>query len=229
MTQRELRGRLEALAEPAYRDFQARLLPDTALPLLGVRLPALRKLARGLTRAAGEGALALPGQDTFEEVMLRGMMVGALFPSLPAEAVLAHAAAFMDEIDNWSVCDSFCAGLRPLAMARPELLYAFALGYLDDPRPYAVRFCLVTLLYFYLDEAHLPQVLQLLAGLQNGHFYVKTAQAWALSMCCAHAPQETLAVLRALPDAWVRRKTVQKIRESRQIPREIKDAARALL
>ncbi len=228
MTQQELRARLEALAEPAYRDFQAKLLPDTALPLLGVRLPALRKLARELVRGLGGGALALPGQGTFEEVMLRGMMVGALFPALPAEAVLAHGAAFIDEIDNWSVCDSFCAGLRPLAMARPDLVYAFALGYADDPRPYAVRFCLVMLLYFFLDEAHLPQVLQLLAGLQNEHFYVKMARAWALSMCCVRAPEQTLALLRALPDDWVRRKAVQKIRESRQIPREIKDAARAL-
>lgn len=228
MTQQELRARLEALAEPAYRDFQAKLLPDTALPLLGVRLPTLRKLARELVRGQGEGALALPGQGTFEEVMLRGMMVGALFPALPAEAVLAHGAAFIDEIDNWSVCDSFCAGLRPLAMVRPDLVYAFALGYADDPQPYAVRFCLVMLLYFFLDEAHLPQVMQLLAGLQNEHFYVKMARAWALSMCCVRAPEQTLALLRALPDDWVRRKAVQKIRESRQIPREIKDAARAL-
>ena len=224
-----LRAELDRLAEPGYRDFQKALMPDSRLPLLGVRLPALRRLARKLVKTRGAGALALPGHDTFEEVMLRGMMIGCLYPSLPAAHVLELAAAFLDEIDSWALCDSFCAGLRPLAKGQPARLFAFAVGRLDDPRPYAVRFGVVTLLDFYLDEVHLPQVLAQLRGVQNSHFYVKMALAWALSMCCAAAPEPALAALRQWPDEWVRRKAVQKIRESRQISPAIKAQARALL
>ena len=48
----ELRARLESLADPGYRAFSARLLP-VGTPLLGVRLPALRRIARELSRGIG--------------------------------------------------------------------------------------------------------------------------------------------------------------------------------
>ena len=228
MTQQELRARLEALAEPAYRDFQAKLLPDTALPLLGVRLPALRKLARELVRGLGGGALALPGQGTFEEVMLRGMMVGALFPALPAEAVLAHGAAFIDEIDNWSVCDSFCSGLK-LARTHPEPVWEFLQPYFEDPRPFAVRFAVVMLLFYYIDAQHLPRVLALLEEVHSDEYYVKMAVAWAASMCYAAFPDETLPWLQAARlDEFTYRRTIRKICESHQVNAEQKSHLRAL-
>ena len=51
-TQRSLRAELEKLAEPDYQKFSAHLLPPDE-QVLGVRLPALRKIARRL--AAEEG------------------------------------------------------------------------------------------------------------------------------------------------------------------------------
>ena len=50
----ELRARLESLADPGYRAFSARLLP-VGTPLLGVRLPALRRIARELSRGGLAG------------------------------------------------------------------------------------------------------------------------------------------------------------------------------
>ena len=44
-----IRERLLALGEPAYRDFSASLLPGVE-HIIGVRLPALRRLAREIVR-----------------------------------------------------------------------------------------------------------------------------------------------------------------------------------
>lgn len=41
-----IKEQLSLLAEPAYRDFASSLLPGTE-NILGVRLPALRRLAKG--------------------------------------------------------------------------------------------------------------------------------------------------------------------------------------
>ena len=41
----ELVTQLEAMAEEGYRAFNARIVPDTAAPMLGVRAPALKALA----------------------------------------------------------------------------------------------------------------------------------------------------------------------------------------
>src|SRR5690348_10898746 len=47
--EREIRTRLAGLVDPAYRAQIARLVPTTA-PLLGVRVPAIRALAKDLDR-----------------------------------------------------------------------------------------------------------------------------------------------------------------------------------
>ena len=51
LTNEALRRALEAAAEPEYRAFSQKLLP-LGTPLLGVRLPVIRKLARA--QAAGD-------------------------------------------------------------------------------------------------------------------------------------------------------------------------------
>ena len=73
--EQSVRERLEQLAEPAYREFSAGLLPGTG-NILGVRLPRLRALAKELAR--GDWRAALEQEDVFfEETMLRGMVIGA--------------------------------------------------------------------------------------------------------------------------------------------------------
>ena len=55
--------------------------------------------------------------------MLKGMVLGRL--PAPLNTVLAETRAFLGEIDNWSVCDSFCAGYLH-AKRHPGEIFAFA-------------------------------------------------------------------------------------------------------
>ena len=50
----KIRRRLEELAEPGYRDFNRKLLPGVE-DMLGVRTPALRRLAREITKGDWRG------------------------------------------------------------------------------------------------------------------------------------------------------------------------------
>ena len=68
---------LYALAEPSYAAFSTRLLPPMERPLLGVRLPALRKMSRDLARQGLDAALRQLTDETFEEIMLQGMVIAA--------------------------------------------------------------------------------------------------------------------------------------------------------
>ena len=96
---------LHAMAEPSYAAFAASLLPGSA-PVLGVRLPALRKLAASLVKSYGAAALSFPGDSYFEEVMLRGMMTGLLVKE-PSDWLCV--LSFLPSVSDWSVCDSFCS------------------------------------------------------------------------------------------------------------------------
>ena len=108
MTSAQVLHWLRAHADPEYGAFAATLLPGVS-DVLGVRLPALRALARKLaTEGAQETLNALPATP-FEARMLHGLVIGY------AKADFAQRWAWIDSflplIDNWSVCDSFCATL----------------------------------------------------------------------------------------------------------------------
>lgn len=221
----ELQALLAANADRDYAAFQAKLLPPGHLPLLGVRLPVLRKFARQLVREYGWDAPEQCGTATFEEVMLKGMALGLL--DQPLETFLPRVDTFLSLVSDWSVCDSFCAGFKR-AKAQPEALWPFVTAHLSDPRPYAVRFAVVMLLFYYSDAAHIGDVLPLLGGVAPGGYYIDMAVAWAISLCYVKFPGQTLPVLQGLP-AWTRRKAVQKIRESRQAAPEQKQQLRRLL
>ena len=70
----DIKARLAQLADEKYRLFSAALLPGGSTPLLGVRIPALRQLAKELVRRYGEEALLHLTQDSLEEIMLQGII-----------------------------------------------------------------------------------------------------------------------------------------------------------
>ena len=157
MTQAQLHAALAEAAEAEYAAFSSKLLGGAQKPLLGVRLPALRRLAAQLVRENGEAALSLcmRGQY-FEDVMLKGMVLGRL--PAPLNTVLAETRAFLGEIDNWSVCDSFCAGYLH-AKRHPGEIFAFAKAYLSDRREFAARFGIVLLMDHFRGTPYAAQAL----------------------------------------------------------------------
>ena len=121
----EIRNRLESLAEPEFQRFASSLIPDLKPGfLLGVRLPKLRKISREIAGNDPQGYLKEARSDSFEEIMLQGMVIGCI-PGKP-EQVFPLIEDFLPKIDNWSICDSFCSSLK-IAREYPEAyMEAFA-------------------------------------------------------------------------------------------------------
>ena len=91
----DIKEQLSLLAEPAYRDFSSSLLPGTE-HILGVRLPALRKIARKLAKENWLENLARCTQDSFEEIMLQGFIIG--YAKAPLPDILEQIAAFLPKM-----------------------------------------------------------------------------------------------------------------------------------
>ena len=70
-----IKEQLEMLREPDFQKFTARLLPGTE-HILGVRLPALRKIAKQLAKGDWQAYLQTACNDSYEELMLQGMVLG---------------------------------------------------------------------------------------------------------------------------------------------------------
>lgn len=216
---------LQSLAEPEYQRFALGLLPGMPPKrLLGVRLPVLRRLARRIARDGWQTYLNTPIGDTFEEVMLRGMVIG--YANIPFAARLLLVESFVPKIDNWSVCDSFCAGLK-IAQENPEGVWRFLQRYFEDEREFFARFGIVMLLDYYVDAQHTGAVLAALNRVRAQGQYAKLATAWALAECCAAFPAQTLAALEEQAwDPFVRSKALQKMKESKKIPASVQQQIR---
>ncbi|WP_195267637.1 DNA alkylation repair protein [Eubacterium sp. 1001713B170207_170306_E7] len=224
-----IREELFLLAEDDYRKFQQKLLPEHC-ELIGVRLPALRKIAKRIAKADYSLFLTREPEDYFEEKMLKGMVIGYLNPEKEGlDTILKSIDFFISKIDNWSVCDSFCSGLK-YAKTYPDPFWAFVLPKLTSEKAFTLRFGIVMLLFYYIDEAHIHQILELLDSVCHQDYYVKMAVAWALSMCYVKFPDTTLPYLsgeNAL-DTFTYNKALQKIIESRQVSADEKNRIRQM-
>jgi 3-methyladenine DNA glycosylase AlkD len=214
-----IREQLLELADEEYRKFSSSLLP-TIDHVIGVRLPELRKLAKSIARSDWRTYLKQAEDDYFEEVMLQGMVIG--YAKAELEELLSHVADFVPKIDNWSVCDSFCTGLK-FTSANKERVWAFIQSYLRSENEYELRFGVVMLIFYYVDEPHIQSVLSLLDSIRHDGYYVKMAVAWAISVCYVKQPEKTMNyLLNHSLDSFTYNKALQKITESNRVNPETK-------
>ncbi len=223
-----VRSWLMERAEEPYRRFSSSLLPGTD-GILGVRLPLLRRLAARVAKGDWAGYLSAAQAEPspyFEETMLRGMVIGCA--PMPLADRLRYTADFVPAIENWSVCDSFCAGWKAAARNR-EAVAAFLAPYWHSDREFDVRFAVVMRLSYYIDADTVEETLALLSGVDHPGYYAWMAVAWAVSLCYAAFPEQTEAFLTGgglRGEAY--RKSLQKILESRRVGEEAKARIRAL-
>lgn len=217
-----IRRELEGLADPAYREFQARLVPTVdPARIIGVRTPALRSLAKRLARERPDDARAfldsLP-HETYDEMNLHGELIGRVART-PQEA-FGLLDAFLPHVDNWATCDL----VRVPALGRdlPATLERIR-GWVAAEPEYAVRFGVVQLTALFLGDAFDPSQIDLVAGITRPEYYVNMARAWYFSFALVRQPAATLPLFECRPpalDAWTHNKALQKARESRRVTPE---------
>ena len=216
--------RLGALAEPDYADFQAKLIPTVPREkILGVRLPALRALAKEIKGDERAAFLAALPHETLEEDLLHAILVGR---ERDFETALAEVDRFLPFADNWATTDI----LRPKVFARHagEALPSIR-RWLASPLPYVRRAAVGFLMAYYLDENFTPEVLALPAKVPQEEYYVSMMVAWFYATALAKRWDETLPYLenRVLPTPTHVR-AIRKAIESYRVPPERKEYLRKL-
>ena len=213
----DIRKRLEDLAEDEYQRFSASLLPNVD-NVLGVRLPILRKIAKEISKSNWQNFLTEQTQY-MEEIMLQGMVIGLVAKNLDS---LDLIKAFVQKINNWSVCDSFCCGLKFVKSCKKEF-YDFLQPYLNSEKEYEIRFGLVLLLNYYVEENYLDKIFDVLDTFSSKDYYAQMAAAWLLSICYINYPEITEEYLKKSQlDDFTYNKSIQKIIESNRIAKNEK-------
>lgn len=217
-----IREKLESLAEPDFQQFMTKLIPNIdPKRIVGVRLPILRNMAKQIAKEDWKYYLEKYSAESYEEVMLQGMIIGYIEEDIGE--ILRQIERFLSQIDNWSTCDSFCAGLKQ-TRKYPEEMWNFISKYFYDQRTYFVRFSIVMIIFYYIDEEHIEKVFAYFDKIFHTDYYVKMAVAWAVSICFIKMPERTMVYLKKNRlDDFTYHKALQKIRESQKVKKETKE------
>jgi 3-methyladenine DNA glycosylase AlkD len=226
----EILRRMEELREEDYKNFTANLIPGIDRnKMLGVRIPALRKLASEILK--GDPAelgcyiqtLKQEGitECLYEEKQLWGILLAKA--KMTDDQRMEQYRGFVPVIDNWAVCDIACATL-PAIKKNPAIWMDFILSYVRRDKEFEIRFGVVMLLANFIDEDHIDRVLLELSSVTHPAYYVTMAVGWTLAACYVRFPNKTEALIsKGVLSKEIQNKTIQKIRESNSVSKENKE------
>ncbi|MBQ2754394.1 MAG: DNA alkylation repair protein [Clostridia bacterium] len=208
------------LQDLKYRDFHSKLMPtidkDT---VIGVRVPALRKLAKEVFNNGGYGEFlkALPHRY-YEENNLHAFLIEQI---TDFNLCIEETEKFLPFIDNWATCDMF----RPKIFKnhKTELLKRIKV-WIKSKETYTVRFAIGMLMVHYSDNDFKKEYAELVAGVKSDGYYVNMMIAWYFATLLWKQYDIILPYIEnnVLP-LWVHNKTIQKATESYRITKEQKE------
>lgn len=209
-----------------YRDFNQRLLPGVS-NILGVRFPILRKIAKNIAKNNGEYFFTYGSENYFEEIMIKGMIIGYI--KVEPEEKIKLIENYLHLIDNWSICDSFCVGLK-FTVNNQLIVWELIDKYFFSTNEYEIRFAVVMCLNYFINDEYIDKVLDKFNNICISKYYAQMAVAWAISMCYVKYREKTTLFLQnnSNLDVFTYNKAIQKVCESHVVSKEEKELIKRL-
>ena len=222
-------------SDARYREGHLRVI--NALPrrrVLGLHTPEMKEVAKQLWREGCEVELPDGSRKTtangreviasfeaadsntlcYEETVIWGFLINLEKCTLTER--LAMLGCYVPVMDNWAVCDSYCANAKWMAKADKEALWMFLQPYFNSSREFEVRFAIVTAMTYFLDDEWLVRGFEQLERIDFGSitskymsekgkpktaqqgtvqgaepYYVRMGVAWLLATALAKFPTQT--------------------------------------
>ena len=225
---------------------------------MGLHSPEIKAVAKQLLREGGEVVMpdgmrrfcsngaevicafeAVPSENLcYEETVIWGYLINLEKCSLDERLVML--GRYVPVLDNWAVCDSYCAHAKWMARADKAALWAFLEHWFDSEHEFEVRFAVVVAMSYFLNGEWLDKVFERINRFDFGRikskyksvkgkpkvaqqgtmqgaepYYVRMGVAWLLATALAKFPDQTRAFVRSsnLP-ADVIKLYIRKARES---------------
>jgi len=232
-----IQKQLLQLQDIKYGEFQRKLMP-TVDPetVIGVRTPQLRKLAAALYKEA-----AVNGRDDweqhepvaeflntlphlyYEENNLHGFLIEKIGDFDRAVSALER---FLPYIDNWATCDS--TSPKVFKKHLPEL-YLLVKKWIASDQTYTVRFGTGMLMRFFMEDAFVPEMPEMVAAVSSDEYYINMMRAWYFATALAKQREAVMPYFTEQRlDTWTHNKAIQKCIESYRISDEDKALLRQL-
>ncbi len=220
-----IQEKLFSLQDSKYKEFHSKLMPTVNKDkIIGVRVPALRKLAKEINKSdlKAEFLKALP-HKYYEEDNLHAFLIEQIKDYNECVSALDDFLLF---VDNWATCDM----MTPKILGDyPNKLYLKIQEWIKSSHTYTVRFGIVTLMKFFMNERLDKKHLQLLLTIKSDEYYVNMALAWYLATALASNWNMVIPFIENHNfSKWIHNKCIQKAVESYRITPEQKSYLKTL-
>lgn len=221
----EIQKELFALQDTAYRDFQAKLIPNLENgTMIGVRTPALRKMAKQMAKREEIGAFleALP-HTYFDENQLHAFIIAE---RKDFAQCMEELTRFLPFVDNWATCDQLSPKI--FKKYRQELL-PYIKEWMTSDQTYVVRFAVGMLMEHFLDADFDLAYPEMVSKIRSEEYYINMMVAWYFATALAKQYEAVLPYMEEMRlDPWTHNKAIQKSIESNRITAQQKAYLRGL-
>lgn len=220
-----IQERLFTLQDLEYRNFHSKLMPTVNKEkIIGVRTPVLRKLAKEINNSdlKAEFLKTLP-HKYYEEDNLHAFLIEQI---KDFDECISALDDFLLHIDNWATCDM----MTPRILEKyPDKLYLKIQEWINSSHTYTVRFGVVILMKFFMNEHLDKKHLSLLLTINSDEYYVNMAIAWYLATALASNWDMVIPYIEKQKfDKWIHNKTIQKAIDSYRITQDQKTYLKTL-
>jgi len=208
-----------------YQKFTLKLSPTLSLDnVIGVRVPKIKEIVKDFknSKESQDFLSSLP-HKFFEENMVHAFL---LHESKDYNLVINNLDSFLKYADCWNITDS----ITPKSFNKNKKdVIKHVDKWLSSPLSFTVRFGIVTMINFFLDEDFKEEHLYKLSKIKSNEYYVNIALAWYYSTALIKHYDETIKIIESkiLPK-WIHNKSIQKAIESYRIDEENKKYLRTL-
>lgn len=221
----EINDRLAALAENKNAKRSSTIIPGSK-PILGARVPQLRKMAKQIAKEDYRGFLECCPNDNLEQQMLQVYVIGYAKDNI--KVLLNYVDTFIPKIQDWFINDIFCQAFK-VARDNRKIVLDWLMPYAAMELEYPQRVTAVMLLSHFLVEEYIDEVMEIMERLTYDGYYTKMGVAWCVATAYAKFPHKVMAYLKHNSlDDWTYNKSIQKMMESFRVTDEDKQILKTM-
>lgn len=211
-----------------FIEFQKKIV-KTQKQIIGVRTPLLRKMAKEIFKCDHSGLFKFGLNDSFEEVLVKGMVLAQYKDCSVALPLLNDLIL---DMDSWAEVDMVCSSLNFVKSDMQKAFDYFSLLAASD-KEFVCRFGVVGFMKYFLSDDCIEKTFASLDKIVCHDYYVEMAVAWLISEVLVKKPQKALENMQKIKNnhnfsKFAINKGIQKATESFRIDKPLKDELRKL-
>lgn len=217
----QFREYLLSLQDEKYRDFNKSIVLNSKYQMIGVRLPIMRNIAKGIAYDNIINFLKVAKNKYYEEVMIQGLVIARIKEE---KLFYSYFKKYLSKIDNWALCDSFCSSIK-IVRKYEKKYFQEALNLALDEQEFKARVGIVMILNHFVNKDNLEIIFQTLNKIKSDKFYINMAEAWLICDMYTKYPCDTEQFLKNNSlNSFTQNKAISKIHDSYRVTKEEKEA-----